>query len=181
VSLFSDKARLRYNTLQEKEVKLEKISALSREATRSMNDILWAIDARNDFAGNLADRMREYAEEMLSSDQVLLHFDMSADLQKRKIPVHVRQQLYFIYREAINNIAKHAQAAYVSIIYRHEHDYFMLRIVNDGVDKPVFISAVSGQGLQNIEMRAARIDAIVICEGGPQQFSLTIEKNRVTT
>ncbi len=180
VILFSDKARLRNNTVQEKEGKLERISVLSKEATRSMNDILWAIDARNDFAGNLADRMREYAEEMLFSDQVLLHFDMSADLQKRKIPVHIRQQLYFIYKEAINNIVKHAQATHVHIVYRHENDHFILRVINDGVDKPVFSSAVSGQGLQNIEMRAARIDAIVTCECGPQQFSLTIEKRATT-
>ncbi len=175
ITLFSDNVRFGRNTAPEKETKIEKIAALSRDATTTMSDVLWAIDARNDFAGSLADRMREHAEDMLLPANIELVFDVTEVHQKQKIPSEVRQQLYLIFKEAINNIVKHTRATAVRIAYQYDSRYFLLRIINNGTDKP-FRTTVSGQGLKNMEMRAAKIGAGMDCHFQEECFILTIEK-----
>lgn len=175
ITLFSDNVRFGRNTGKEKETKLEKIAALSRDATTTMSDVLWAIDARNDFAGNLADRMREHAEDMLLPMNIEFQLDTSEVQQKQKIPSEVRQQLYLIFKEAVNNIVKHARATDVEVVYQYGSEYFLLRIVNNGADKP-FSNAFSGQGLKNMEMRAGKIGARMHYRCHEERFLLTIEK-----
>ncbi len=167
ITLFSDNIRSGRNSGREKELKLEKIAELSRDATATMSDILWAIDARNDFAGNLTDRMREYAGEMLFPLDVEIVFQASGMQGKEKVSSRVRQQLYLVFKEAVNNVARHARAGFVEITWQYDHEQFMLRIRNDGaVCDPG--SPATGQGLKNMAMRAAAIGARMehSCSGG---------------
>ncbi len=142
---------------EERSGKLQKIAALSRSAASSMSDILWAIDARNDYTGNLADRMREHAEEMLAPLGLQPEFDFAVN-QKMQLPSALRQQLYLIFKEAVNNIVKHSCASRIRIIYRHNEGGYALRISNDGVLEKERAST-KGQGLRNMQMRAAKVGA----------------------
>lgn len=136
---------------------LKKIAKLSRTAVSSMSDILWTIDARNDYTGNLADRMREHAEEMLWPTGAGLHFDLQI-APKISLPPALRQQLYFIFKEAVNNIVKHSHPTSVSILYHHSENGFELIIENDGRSAKHTTSS-QGQGLKNMNMRAKRVHA----------------------
>ncbi len=157
ITMTSDNLRYSNHSEIDRTTKLQKIAALSRTAASSMSDILWAIDARNDYTGNLADRMREHAEEMLAPLNIHPHFDFVVN-QRMSISSLLRQQLYLIYKEAINNIVKHSQATDVNILYHHNDQRFELRIVNDGYQEKEK-SSTKGQGLKNIRMRAAKIHA----------------------
>ena len=174
ITMTSDNLRFSNNSEVERGSKLQKIAALSRTAASSMSDILWAIDARNDYTGNLADRMREHAEEMLLPLGIDLHFDFNVN-QRMSIPSQLRQQLYLIYKEAINNIVKHSQAQRVDINYQHNEQGLKLRIVNDGhmqKEKP----STKGQGLKNMSMRARRVGAECKVDCAAAHFEVLIRK-----
>ncbi len=146
-------------TLEEKDQKLERISSLSREATNTMSDVLWSIDARNDFVGNLTDRMREQAETMLVPLDIEIEFDLSMVDQQQNISPDVRQQLYLIFKEAINNVVKHSKATLVKVCFKQQGKKFSLRIENNNhTSKDLSTSA--GQGLKNMQMRALKIGAV---------------------
>src|SRR5690606_30094628 len=134
-----DNLRYGKNNEDQRNQKLEKIASLSRNATASMSDVLWAIDARNDFTGNLLDRMHEHAEEMLLPLQVNILFDTQYVNPKQYIQSETRRELYLIFKEAINNIAKHSHAQIVRVLYRQKEKHFPLLIENDGI----------GAGLKN--------------------------------
>jgi ligand-binding sensor domain-containing protein len=176
IVLFSDSLSQGGEPEERRKVKLEKIAVLGREATMSMNDILWTIDARNDFSGSLADRMREYAEQMLTPANILLRFDSSgAEDHRHTIPTEVRQNLYVIFKEALNNIVKHSSASEVRIVYRHDRNHFFLSMTNDGND-PEAQQRSSGQGLRNMQMRAEKIGARVQYTRERGMFTLIVEK-----
>lgn len=174
ITMTSDNLQYSRNTEPERASKLQKIASLSRTAASSMSDILWAIDARNDYTGNLADRMREHAEEMLSPREVHPEFDFVVN-QRMSISSELRQQLYLLYKEAINNIVKHSEATDVRISYHHNEQGFRLSIINNGVTAKERTST-RGQGLKNIQMRARRIHATAIIKPEGDRFIVIVER-----
>jgi two-component sensor histidine kinase len=173
ITMTSDNLQYSRNTEPERASKLQKIASLSRTAASSMSDILWAIDARNDYTGNLADRMREHAEEMLSPRDVHPEFDFVVN-QRMSISSELRQQLYLLYKEAINNIVKHSEATDVRISYHHNEQGLRLSIINNGVVEKERTSS-KGQGLRNIQMRAKRIHATALIKAEGDRFTVVVE------
>lgn len=173
ITMTSDNLRYAHNSERDKMTKLQRIAALSRTAVSSMNDVLWSIDARNDYTGNLADRLREHAEELLLPLQITLHFDFNVN-QRKPISSHLRQQLYLIYKEAINNIARHSTATDVWVNFHYHESGFRISIANNGFGTKAE-SARKGQGLKNMVMRAARIHATVKTEINENMFIIVLE------
>ena len=159
ITMTSDNLRFTDYSAADRSTRLNKIASLSRTAASSMSDILWSIDARNDYTGNLADRFREHAEEMLLPRGIELNIDFNVS-QRMSIASQLRQQLYLIFKEAINNIVKHSTAGTVKISYQHNEQGFRLMIANDGFFEKERKST-KGQGLKNMEMRAGRIHAVM--------------------
>lgn len=172
ITMFSENLRYGKNTEQQRNTKLEKIAVLSRDAVASMSDVLWAIDSRNDFAGDLLDRIREHAEDMLTQLGIEVNFVVQSSEFKNPIGSHVRGELYLIFKEAVNNIARHSKATRVEITYRVNEKNYLLRIANNGVE-PGHGEWSTGQGLSNMKMRASRIGATV--EQVQQKGTFTIE------
>jgi len=154
---------------------LRKIGAMSRELVATMSDIVWSIDARNDTLGNLIDRMRDFATGVLSVNATQIDFNCAGlDLQK-KLPVDFRQNIYLIFKEAINNIAKHADATRVDVQIKNANGHFNMSIRDDGKGwREHEYARLSGHGLRNMKMRAARIGGgLNISRNGGCTVSLT--------
>lgn len=134
---------------------LDQIGTQSRKIVSSLDDIVWSIDARNDTLGDLTDRMQDYINNMLPQKEVQYRFD-DLDMDD-KIPVSMKENLYLIFKEAVNNIAKHSDADKVEVVLKDRNGSFDLYIHDNGHGiKP---ERKSGQGLRNMKMRAKRIDA----------------------
>ena len=138
----------------ERQKELHQIATQSRKATSIMSDIVWSIDARRDSMQDLVDRMREHMHEMLTPLNIQHKLETIAIPFRKKLNVAVRQNIYFIFKEAINNIAKHSDANQVNVILQNDSE-FTLSIQDNGNQKnPTFYS---GQGLKNMAMRAERL------------------------
>ncbi len=140
--------------------KLSNISSGSRSAMKRMSDVIWAIDSRKDKFIHLAHRMMEHNEDSLKPLNIVCNFNIENLNNELVLPVNIRENLYYIYKEAINNIIKHAKATEVDIFMGNRAGKFILFIKDNGVG----ISKKNtrkGQGLSNIIMRADRIKAKV--------------------
>ena len=141
--------------------KIKKIGEVSRKAMSKMSDVIWSIDSRKDKVEDLIQRMREHADDILIPISIKYDLVVGKIEPSRKMPVGIRQNLYFIYKEAINNIAKHSKATYVLIRVGNTGSNFELIVKDNGIgivtDK--FPPIKKGQGLSNLKMRAQRIDA----------------------
>lgn len=139
------------DTLEES---LQQIGSQSRKIVSSLDDIVWSIDARNDTMGDLTDRMQDYVNNVLPDREINYHFE--GDMQE-KLQVSLKENLYLIFKEAINNISKHSNAEKVDVTLSTNGDGFMMRIKDDGSNATNVRK--TGQGLQNMKMRAKRVGA----------------------
>jgi len=135
---------------------LQQIGSQSRKIVTSLDDIVWSIDARNDTVGDLTDRMQDYVNSVLPQKQINYHFDGN---MQEKLKVSLKENLYLIFKEAINNIAKHSNADKVDISLSTNGSGFAMHVKDNGKN-PNKVRK-SGQGLRNMKMRANRINANV--------------------
>jgi ligand-binding sensor domain-containing protein/two-component sensor histidine kinase len=155
---------------EERDRYLSNIAATSRDLVSTMSDIVWSIDARNDTWGSLLDKMKGSAVTMLSMKGIELNFAHSGFDIKKKLPTDLRENLYLICKESVNNIAKHSTAHNVSITLRNDHDKCTMIISDDGQGMSEQLLAAaqsgmsmgkSGHGFRNMRMRAERFGATI--------------------
>ncbi len=136
---------------------LERISTLSREVTSTMSDIVWSIDARNDRIRNLLDRMYDFASQILEERQIDFQLHTRGLNPEKYLPVDLRQNIYLIFKEALNNVVKHSNATRVEVSLRNEHNQFTMIIRDNGTN--FRHTRKSGHGLKNMKLRASSINA----------------------
>lgn len=176
---------------QELKPRLKTIGEASRKAMSKMSDVIWSIDSRKDRLEDLIERMHVHADEVLLPIDIRYDFKVGNMERQQKIPANIRQDVYFIYKEAINNIAKHSQATKVNIQMENLGPIFQLTISDNGAAIPVAVlenesrgkiinvrtRRKSGQGLTNMKMRAQRLKAeIKIAKDNGFQVQLQMRK-----
>lgn len=137
---------------------LHGISNMSREIVGTMSDIVWSIDNRSDSLGALVLRMKDFASEILQARNIDFHFSAIEVDEQRILDPALKQNLYLIFKEAINNAVKHAAATAVSVTLTNRNGEFVMSIHDNGKG---FVSDghQRGNGLRNMERRAKAIEA----------------------
>ncbi len=161
--------------------RLKQIGEVSRKAMSKMSDVIWSIDSRKDKVEDLLHRMREHADEMLVPLNIVYQMHISKLERQKKIPVTLRQNLYFIFKEAINNIAKHSSATKVNITLKNDGQDFTMIIKDNGMASPQkgkVNGRKTGQGLANLAMRAQRIKAQLDIEKGEEGYTIRLRRKK---
>ena len=136
---------------------LSSIAEIARESVASMNDIVWAISPKHDSLADLVTRMRRHAEEVFSIRDVKLDFDAPESDRAIRLGVGARRNLLLIYKEAVNNAAKHASCSAVQIEMKIVGPKLKMRVADNG--RAFDISEVDGSGL-GLESMQRRSDGI---------------------
>jgi sugar lactone lactonase YvrE len=148
---------------EELRIGLNTVGEASTKAMMKMSDVIWSIDSRFDSVGDLLSKMQEHADDVLLPLDIRYSFVAKGLEASQHVPANVRQDLYFIYKEAINNIAKHAQdATEVQIEIGNYGTNFRMRIRDNGKGsngKPTPPRSRNSQGMSNLRMRAKRLAA----------------------
>jgi signal transduction histidine kinase len=79
------------------------------------------------------------------------------------------QNLYQIAREALTNVARHAQASHVDVRLRYGERQLTLRIADDGIGFPASGVNGAGRGLKNMRERAQLLEGALVVEGTPSE------------
>jgi signal transduction histidine kinase len=79
--------------------------------------------------------------------------------------VETRRQVFLIFKECVNNIARHAHARHVHIALKAEQARLILEVEDDGCGFEAGPSA--GHGLRNMAWRARLLNATFQVQGGP--------------
>jgi len=147
---------------------LQQISTQSKTIQQNMSDIVWAIRPDNEKIENLEVRMREYAAQTLEPLNINTQIHFDKQLLNEPLPQHCRKDVLLIFKEAVNNIVKHANASEASIRLIRQNNNAELIIEDNGSWKQNGTS--TGTGTKSMEQRAVNI-------GG----HLSIDKNNNRT
>lgn len=132
---------------------LQQISLQSKNIQQNMSDIVWSIRPDNEKVENLIVRMREYAAQTLEPLEISIRIAADDSLVNKVLSMECRKELLLIYKEAINNIAKHAGATVVKVAFTNKKHHLQLNIADNGRWK----GNNSGTGTKSMKDRATAI------------------------
>jgi len=167
---------------------LTEIADSARGLVDSMRDIVWSIDPRRDDLANVVFRVRQFASDVLEAQKIKLDFQASPDLEKIKLNPEQRRHLFLIFKEAVNNIARHAECAAVSLSINVSHNQLIGEIRDDGhgfsdlhPQQSLTDGRAGGHGLENMRSRAAQLGGDLSVDSSPSRgtcLKLTIPLNK---
>jgi signal transduction histidine kinase len=98
---------------EEKNRYLGELSATARDMVTSLDEIVWAVNPRNDTIASLASYFGAYAQRLLDLASIPCGLDVAEDLPDHPLDPRFRQELFLAFKEALTNVVRHAQATQV--------------------------------------------------------------------
>ncbi|HNR21163.1 MAG TPA: tetratricopeptide repeat protein [Bacteroidia bacterium] len=159
ISIYSEAIKNKLNQNEPEKVMelVHKIGDNARETISNLSDIVWSINPANDKGKVLFNRMESFATSVLSSKDILLDFTCEQHLHALEFGVETKQNLFLIYKEAINNIAKHSRATRAIVHLSNGHHVIKMVISDNGKGFSTSTkntNDTSGNGLKNMRTRA---------------------------
>jgi signal transduction histidine kinase len=150
---------------------LMRIADLSRELVDSMSDIVWAVNPRRDHIGDLAQRMRRFASDVLSARNIEFKFYTVDGNLDKEMRADKRRQVFLVFKEGINNIVRHSECKGVTIELSVEKQRLVLKLCDDGrgFDPAKANGNTHGHGLESMAERVRSIGGEFNLESRPGQ------------
>lgn len=143
---------------------LERVHSHTLDMMDSISDIVWAINPKYDTLESVMHRMREFTGEILEPQNIHYRFEQEGDFKTHLDP-RQRKNLYLIFKEIINNTAKHSKCTEVLIDFTSSPDRLLLTVRDNGIGFDVTHEA-SGNGLGNLRNRAAELRGEINIQSG---------------
>ncbi len=160
----------RLPNLSEAELKarMEALGADARHAAGHLREIVFAINPDYDNFEEMQAYFREVSREFWADGTVTLHLDFEKSKTNPTVPPDVKRQLLLIFKEAQNNIAKHAKASQTWLTFKlvNEKSY-LLQVRDDGTGFDTADGNGFTHGLSGMEKRAESIQAKLSIESSP--------------
>jgi signal transduction histidine kinase/ligand-binding sensor domain-containing protein len=154
---------------------LDRISDTARKMTRTMDEIVWAVDPQHDTLSGLMDYISAYTEDFLRMAGIRCRMDLPSELPALRVDAELRYNLFLALKEALNNVVKHAHAAEVWLRLRVDSQTITLVVEDDGQGllpagpKENSQRLSSGRGLCNLEKRLTTVGGRCQVQGLPGQ------------
>lgn len=157
------------------------ISKTAKVTIESFRDIIWFINPKNDLNENFIFRIKETAAKILSNISWDIYIQDNINLEIFNL--EVRRNIFLLFKEAITNVVRHANAAQCSIALLSDQRYFILRIKDNG--KGFDVNKVNENfGLKNMQRRTDKIHADLFINSeinNGTTIELRIEQNNYQT
>jgi signal transduction histidine kinase len=155
VALLGEMAEADKNLPEEVEGHAQQISQTARETTQSLDEIVWAANPANDTLDSLITYACKYAQEYLALAGLRHRLEVPAQLPDADIPPEVRHNVFLAFKEAVNNVVKHAKASEARIRLQLNSDTFTLEVEDNGrgVKELDEKAAALRNGLRNMRKR----------------------------
>ncbi len=135
---------------------LKTISDISRQLIDGMSDIVWIVNPKRDSLYDLLVRLKDSYNDILASLGIAFKTNNIDNLKDIKLPIDIKQNLYLIFKEGINNSIKHSKCSKISLEANVRGDILELSLRDNGIginsERYYF-----GNGMKNIETRALSI------------------------
>jgi signal transduction histidine kinase/ligand-binding sensor domain-containing protein len=137
--------------------RMGKISTTARQAIKSLDEIVWAVNPRNDTLTHLIDYAGQFALDYLRVAGIRCRLDFPEQISNRELSTDLRHNLFLAIKEALNNIVKHAQASEVWLRAKITDQALDLSIEDNGRGFERAPDDGLADGLRNMRQRLADI------------------------
>lgn len=187
ISIYSEaiKNKLHLNEPEKVMDLVHKIGENARETITNLSDIVWTINPVNDSGEVVLGRMESFASSILGSKNMKLEFHCDPVLYKMEFGMELRQNLFLIFKEAINNAAKYSSASLVQVNLGYNNSAIHMKIADNGIgikNAELIVNGVgmvdagsSGNGLKNMQLRANQLHGKLGISSSDKGTSIELE------
>ncbi len=136
---------------------IQHISSTARQATDALDEIVWAINPRNDTLPHLVNYLGQFTVDFLRTASIRYHVDLPDNPPSKSISSEVRHNLFLVVKESLNNIARHAGATEVSMIILASDKSVTVIIEDNGRGFNGSCKNYEANGLKNMRQRMVEI------------------------
>ena len=162
---------------------IEKIAGISVELVENMNEIIWAMNEKNDTLEDLLFYTRSYAKEYCEENQLHCAVDFPENIPPVFVSGELRRNIFLTVKESLHNIVKYAGATQVEFGIRIDDDHLTVIIKDNGRGlAPAHTGATSGgNGLRNMRRRIESIGGnFVLLNGMGVTIEMRVPLNRAS-
>jgi signal transduction histidine kinase len=135
---------------------LPRVTTSADRMVNQMNEIIWALNVRNDTLENLLAFIRKYASEFLEEGKYSLQFEEPDHIPDVALSGEVRRNIFLVVKEALHNIEKHSEAKCVKLQIALNGE-LVISIADDGRGISSEKKNVFGNGMINMKQRMKQI------------------------
>lgn len=154
---------------------LRRMSTNAKETMDKMGDIVWMIKPVDEESASLKQRMERFAYEISSNKNIETNIELN-DLDKVKLSVSQRKNIYLIFKEGLNNSIKYSGTNKIDIKASSNNHELQLQVKDYG--KGFEILSGKGNGLDNMKNRAremnGKLEILSSAEGTNVELSIPI-------
>jgi signal transduction histidine kinase len=151
---------------------LQLISNQAKKMQHNLSDIVWGLSTNLDSVDDLAIKLREILEHTFGAAGVAYNVHNIGEVSAIKLSVGQRRNIILIFKEAINNILKYAQAENITVSFEHLPNTLTMHIMDDGIGFDINATSKTSNGLNNMALRATQVQG---------HFQITSNANKGTT
>jgi signal transduction histidine kinase/ligand-binding sensor domain-containing protein len=151
---------------------LDLIYRSARDMTRSMDEIVWALNTRHDTLESLFNYLTRFAHEFLTPARIRCRLQVPVDVPDHSVSSEIRHNLFLAFKEALNNIVRHSGASETRLDINLEGDSLRVIIADDGHGFDP--TGPAGNGLANIRERIRQINGETTITPSPAGTTVTL-------
>ena len=165
IGLMSELMRRNPDNPAEVEKNAMRIAERSRQVSLTLDEIVWAVNPKNDSLDKLANYLVHFAEEFLEPTDIRLRLDVPPKLPEWKIDSELRHNIFMIVKEAMNNSVKYSNADEIKLHISIDGRNLQIAVTDNGEGfDPQAPGATGSDGLANMRKRVEDHDGVLTLE-----------------
>lgn len=136
---------------------LGEIGEKIRRMVDTLDEIVWAINPRNDTVTSLGDYFCECAQRMLKLTPIRCRLDLAPDLPDHPLDPDRRHNLFLAFNEALNNVIRHSGAEEALIRIAGERGQLVVEVGDNGRGLGREPVSEGAEGLKSMRRRLERM------------------------
>lgn len=153
---------------------VDKISETARGLVDNLDEMVWALNPKNDSLDKLVAYIAHYAYEFLDNTGIECHVDLPTVISPQFISEEKRRNIFMVIKEFLNNTVKHSMASHFYLQLIQAELGFEIMLKDDGKGFDTTKLSATGNGLKNMRQRMEDVGGSVVMASSPQGSSLTI-------
>jgi signal transduction histidine kinase/ligand-binding sensor domain-containing protein len=147
--------------------RMEQGLTTARQIIKSLDETVWVVNPRNDTLAHLINYMSECSFDFLRAAGIQCQADLPVAPPDRTVSSEVRHHLFFVVKEALNNVVRHAHATAVTLRVLVSDESLSIIVGDNGQGFAEAADNAYADGLRNMRQRMAEIDGQVLIESHP--------------
>jgi signal transduction histidine kinase len=149
--------------------RMSRISGTARNAIKSLDEIVWAVNPRNDTLAHLIDYAGQFALDYLRMAHIRCRLDFPDQPPARELSTDLRHNLFLVIKEALHNVVKHSHATEAWLRTTATSEKLQIIIEDNGIGFEQAADNALADGLRNMRQRMADIGGEYVIESNRGQ------------